>query len=366
MRAFSRSLLATVIGAALIAGCSTTQKPPSHATNAPPPQHGGGYYQDDGPAADTPANLDRVPDAVPRVEPYASGPNKPYSVFGHEYVPDTSDRPFSERGIGSWYGRKFNGQRTSSGEVYDMYSMTAAHPTLPIPSYARVTNLSNGRSVIVRVNDRGPFHSGRIIDLSFAAAYKLGYANQGSTTVEVEHLLPRDILAGRYAGAATLASATVANPHASSVAPPAAGTPAAISTPLPGTGAVAMAETLPDPAPPEAPSAARSPGAIDPDVPPDLVPTESPAAAAPMLLASPVAGHYLQLGAFRMRAGADDFLRHMARELDPTLAGRLRIVTGDSLYRVQIGPYSQRADAEGAARRLRDDMGYAVVVVSTQ
>ena len=362
----SDRLLAALIVALLLAGCASTRptRPSgasaSGASESGSGRRGGAYYQDDGPGDNPPANLDQLPDALPRADPYMSGPNRAYTVFGREYVPDTSDRPFVERGIASWYGRKFNGQRTSSGEIYDMYGMTAAHPTLPIPSYARVTNLSNGRSVIVRVNDRGPFHSGRVIDLSFAAAYRLGYANQGSTTVEVEHLLPRDILAGRYAAAATLASATAANPHASGVAPP-----AATSTPIPGAGAVAMAEPLPDPAPPDAPAAARAP-AIDPDVPPDLVPTDLPAAAAPMLLASPVPGHFLQLGAFRMRTGADDFLRHMARELDPTLAGRLRIVTGDSLYRVQIGPYSQRADAEVAARRLRDDMGYAVVVVSTQ
>jgi len=99
-------------------------------------------------------------------------------------------QPFTQRGTASWYGKKFHGQKTSSGETYDMYKMTAAHPTLPIPSYARVTNLANRKSVVVRINDRGPFHTDRIIDLSYAAAYKLGYTGAGSARVEIEAIVP--------------------------------------------------------------------------------------------------------------------------------------------------------------------------------
>src|SRR5690606_15643140 len=117
--------------------------------------------------------------AVPRIEPIGKRGNSRYVVFGKAYVPFTDDRAYKERGRGSWYGKKFHGQRTSSGEIYDMYKMTAAHPTLPLPSYARVTNLENGRQVIVRVNDRGPFIGGRIIDLSYTAALKLGYLAAG-------------------------------------------------------------------------------------------------------------------------------------------------------------------------------------------
>jgi len=151
---------------------------------------GGGYYKDDGPGANPPANLAEIPDAVPRAEPLQRGPNRPYVVFGKAYEPMASLQPFRQRGMASWYGRRFHGQKTSSGEPYDMYGMTAAHPTLPIPSYARVTNLANGRSVVVRINDRGPFHSDRIIDLSYTAAYKLGYAAAGSAQVEVDSVLP--------------------------------------------------------------------------------------------------------------------------------------------------------------------------------
>lgn len=153
----------------------------------------GGYYQDDGPMDYTPEDLYNTPDAIPRVEPYARAANRPYTIFGKTYIPITDNRPYKVIGMGSWYGKKFHGNKTSSGEVYDMFKMTAAHPILPIPCYARVTNISNGKQVIVRVNDRGPFHSDRIIDLSYTAALKLDYLQQGSTMLEVEHLLPDEI-----------------------------------------------------------------------------------------------------------------------------------------------------------------------------
>ena len=162
----------------LLAACSST------------PPRGGGYYKDDGPDANPPANLASIPDAVPRAEPLHKYANRPYEVFGKKYVPLATVQPFTQRGTASWYGKKFHGQKTSSGETYDMYKRTAAHPTLPIPSYVRVTSVSNGKSVVVRINDRGPFHTDRIIDLSYAAAYKLGYTGAGSTKVEVEAVVP--------------------------------------------------------------------------------------------------------------------------------------------------------------------------------
>ena len=155
----------------------------------------GGYYKDDGPHERPPANLDRVADAVPRSEPLHRFANRPYKALGKEYVPMTSLQPFRQRGLASWYGKRYHGQKTSSGEVYDMYQMTAAHPTLPIPSYARVTSTKSGKSVVVRINDRGPFRSGRVIDLSYVAAHKLGYIQAGETMVEVESIVP-----GRRAG----------------------------------------------------------------------------------------------------------------------------------------------------------------------
>jgi len=133
-----------------------------------------------------------VPDAVVRAEPLHRFANRPYTVLGRDYVPATELKPYRERGVASWYGRKFHGQKTSIGEVYDMYAMTAAHPTLPLPSYARVTGVASGKTVVVRVNDRGPFLHGRIIDLSYAAAHKIGIAQRGSGEVIVEAILPGD------------------------------------------------------------------------------------------------------------------------------------------------------------------------------
>jgi len=132
-----------------------------------------------------------VADAVPRVEPRSAWGNpKSYVVNGHRYHVLQSGRGFSEEGVASWYGQKFHGKRTSSGETYNMYAMTAAHRTLPLPTYARVTNLANGRSVVVKINDRGPFRSDRRIDLSYAAAKRLGYARQGTARVRIEALDP--------------------------------------------------------------------------------------------------------------------------------------------------------------------------------
>lgn len=173
----------------------TAAKPPApppvkHENWEPAPQ-GGGYYLDDGPGDLRPANLDDLPSAEPRVEPIAIPNTRPYTVMGQDFKPHTSlEEPYTQKGRASWYGKKFHGAKTANGEIYDMHQMTAAHPTLPLPSYAKVTNLANGKSVIVRVNDRGPFLRGRIIDLSYAAAYQLDYINQGSAEVLVEKMTP--------------------------------------------------------------------------------------------------------------------------------------------------------------------------------
>jgi len=175
-RVLSISILLCVIG------CASSPRP-------------GGYYKDDGPHERPPANLDRIADAVPRVEPLHKYANRPYEALGKRFVPMTSLQPFKQRGLASWYGKRYHGRKTSSGEIYDMYAMSAAHPTLPIPSYARVTHVASGKSVVVRINDRGPFKSERIIDLSYVAAHKLGFIQAGQARVEVEALVP-----GRTAG----------------------------------------------------------------------------------------------------------------------------------------------------------------------
>lgn len=176
--ATGRSLLASVAVLLVLAGCAGTP--------------------DKGRGRGTPAELMQVPDAQPRVETLRpGGPNKPYAVLGRTYTPLTTDAELRESGLASWYGGKFQGMPTASGERYDMYAMTAAHPTMPIPSYARVRNPANGREVIVRVNDRGPFSPGRIIDLSLAAAVRLGVSHAVSP-VEVERLTHDAIRSGNW------------------------------------------------------------------------------------------------------------------------------------------------------------------------
>jgi len=185
----TKSGITIALALALLSACSTSpQRPATSAAEKPVATQGGGYLAGDGPGADAPANLDSIPDAVPKPEPLHRYANRPYSALGKTYTPLAATGNYKERGSASWYGKKFHGQHTSIGDTYDMYGMTAAHPTLPVPSYARVTNLANGKSVVVRVNDRGPFLHDRIMDLSYAAAYKLGYVNQGSAEVEVESL----------------------------------------------------------------------------------------------------------------------------------------------------------------------------------
>jgi rare lipoprotein A len=147
------------------------------------------FEESDGPG--DARRLSQIPDAVPRVEPLSRGGNPTsYVVFGKRYYPMRQSDGFVQRGIASWYGSKFHGRKTSNGETYDMYSMTAAHKRLPLPSYVEVTNLENGRRAIVRVNDRGPFHDNRVIDLSYAAASRIGMLGKGTALVEVRAIDP--------------------------------------------------------------------------------------------------------------------------------------------------------------------------------
>lgn len=176
-----------VSGAVLLAGCAGPRMTPADR---------------DGPGARIPANLMRVPDAVPRIEPVRSGgPNKPYEVLGQRYQPLLGDPVLAERGLASWYGAKFHGRSTALGETYDMFAMTAAHKTMPLPSYARVRNPANGREVVVRINDRGPFHADRIIDLSYTAALKLDLL-RGVGLVEVERITHQALRDGTWRSAA--------------------------------------------------------------------------------------------------------------------------------------------------------------------
>lgn len=299
-------------------------EPPSQTITVrkplPTPSRGGGYYKDDGPAEDIPENLDSIPDAQPRPELLHRFANRPYSVLGKSYVPNTSLKPFRQRGIASWYGKKFHGQKTSIGEPYDMFSMTAAHPTLAIPSYARVSNVSTGKSVVVRITDRGPFHADRIIDLSYAAAYRLGYINHGSTLVDVESILPGDPLDIKFAQAS---SSAPSDPYP-------AGTHDAIEALA--TKHTSETATFPNRATLTAPAATQT-------------------------------GLFLQLGAFSSAENAESLRLHLSRELD-WLGEAIQINAGGTLYRVHLGPYASRAEAERAAERIHLQLGYKPSFVS--
>ncbi|WP_018412491.1 septal ring lytic transglycosylase RlpA family protein [Methyloversatilis thermotolerans] len=287
---------------------------PVSAPTAPRRPAGGGYYLDDGPG-DNPldaAALAAIPDAVPRDEPLHRFANRPYTALGMQFVPMTEAQPFRQRGRGSWYGRKFHGQKTSSGEPYDMYGMTAAHATLPIPSYARVTHLASGRSVVVRINDRGPFKPGRVIDLSWTAAAKLGYVNDGSAEVEVEAVFPEgsaaDLLARRAAGRPERVRSAPAEVPA---------TDDAIAA-LARDGTAATAEAS--------------------------------------------GRHWLQLGAFAALDNAQALSRRVADGL-ADWAERLRVTSEGSRHRVQAGPFASRDAAESAARELRERLGLEALLI---
>lgn len=355
--------LTTALAALLLSGCATSPQGSGSSTAKPAPiatrpgprpgagseppsrdgitmtpipaqkpslaKRGGGYYKDDGPGDNPPADLDAVPDAIPRAEPLSVAANSPYNVFGRDYVPGTALKPYRSRGVASWYGKKFHGLPTSNGETYDMYGMTAAHPTLPIPSYARVTNVANGRSVIVRVNDRGPFLADRLMDLSYTAAYKLGYADGGSTVVEVEQIIPE--------GAEKIAAI-----------PP--------SRLRPTRRIVAQ---LPR----------KTPVSAQPDTPTQPTPaialvSDAPAADRPVA-ATPTRprGVFLQLGAFASAANANGFRAVVEREVD-WLASKLQVLMSDGRFRLHAGPFASDAEARIAAEKIATQLRLKPFVVT--
>jgi rare lipoprotein A len=336
-----------LLAALLLAACGSAPKGPAGGRDGPPLQ------------STLPADVSSIPDAQPRIEPLrVGGPNKPYEVLGQNYRPETRDVPIREKGLASWYGRKFDGRRTASGEIYDMNAMTAAHKTMPLPSYARVRNPKNGREIVVRINDRGPFVAGRIIDLSYAAAMKLGVAG-GVSPVEVERITFEDIRTGAWQrggrGAPPQPPGVETPPTAVAAAPgtaeartqPAAGIRSPDMTSVP---AVAVA-TVPAPMAPD----------DRPDERPPAVAASTPAPDAPVASVVP-RGFWVQLGAFRERDGVESFRQHLASEID-WLAPVLAVFRDASLYRLQAGPYASREDAQGAAQRVREALQLVPVIV---
>ena len=274
-------------------------KTPGRTTPALPPAPAG--EKDRPPSADEiPANVGDIPDAVPEsVEKSRYGNPESYEVFGVHYDVLQDAAGFKERGHASWYGKKFHGRRTSSGETYDMFAMSGAHKTLPILTYARITNLSNGKSVVVRINDRGPFHSGRIVDLSYSAAHRIGIIGDGSAEVELEVV---------DASGRTLVAAN----------PPAASVPAA------KPAVVAEVKPLP-PGPPIALQVARK---IQP--------------------------RFLQAGSFSDSRNAATFREHLAIAGIKPLLMKSETRNGQWLYRVLVGPFADAAALEAMRRKLAD------------
>jgi rare lipoprotein A len=387
---------------ALLAACQTTPTAPpgpGNVSRLPP-----GNAERDGPEAHPPANLDAVPDAEPKIEAIRNGgPNKPYEIGGKTYTPLTDDRALTEKGLASWYGKKFHGRRTASGEAYNMYAMTAAHKTLPIPSYARVRNPANGKEVIVRVNDRGPFSPGRVIDLSYTAALRLGVLN-GVAPVEVTRITDDDIRTGAFirkpAPGETPTTVAVGDlDRVASTRPgttrprvtPAPAAPAAKTLPAAAGDAVATAVDGSKPGVDAGVMAAPPSPATAPAV--DLGAAAAVDAAAPApgtvttvsetVVAAPVPanasgddkpderaradttagiGWWLQLGAFRQRDGALDFQRKLIDE-QPWLAPLLAVFSDRGLNKLQAGPYTTRDEARSAAERVRTALRLVPTIV---
>jgi len=330
----TRQLAAVIALATLLTGCGTTETgehksliplpwkhhPTAKHTDAPklPPANSGrgGYYKDDGPGENPPPGLMDLPDAVVKAEPYAKWANRPYSVFGTTYTPMLHQDPFVQTGVASWYGVKFHGQKTSSGELYDMYKMTAAHPTLPIPSYARITSVETGKSVVVRINDRGPFHASRVVDVSYTAALKLGLLGKGSHQVEIERLFPND--------------------------------PTRIATVRRAIASEAQS------APPEIAALMLE----------DRVQTDSAAVAQvtpPVTKLVPRNGFYVQLGAYG-RAGTAEAMSERLSAAGVEV-GKLEVVKVGAVNRLFGGPFETREDAQEAARAVPSSFGLKPIVV---
>lgn len=306
-----------------------TPKPPAKQTptevTAPPANaNSGGYYLDDGPGENAPADIDSIPSATLKTEPFSKRANQPYSALGQNYTPMTAYVPYKKQGVASWYGKRYHGKKTSTGEIYDMYAMSAAHTTLPIPSFAKVTNPSNGRSVIVRINDRGPFKRDRLIDLSYAAAYQLRLIKQGSGLVEVETIDTSTVALQALSNKQTTQASTLQT------------NPAQENTP----NKVASTPIVAIPA---------STVALKPDV-----------SSATSTLSTP---YYVQVGAFKNEANGE-LLQKKIQGLDLVENVGIANVYNNGLYRVKLGPYASKNEADSSAAKIRSQLNISTLVIN--
>ncbi len=288
--------------AILLAACSgTPRRSAEHVKSLPPPGN--------------------VADAVPRTEPRSTHGNPPfYDVNGQRFTVLASADHYVERGVASWYGPDFHGHNTSSGERYDMYGMTAAHKTLPIPCYARITNLSNGRSVVVRINDRGPFVGNRIVDLSYSAATRLDIVRTGTAFVELRTVGPE------------ASGPALSTPIVAAAAPP----------PVPSAAAATPTATV---------SAAPAPAEAElPPVPEPPEPGDSEPATAPLAL-------YIQVGAFADEGNAQRLIQRLQSAGIPRVFSLAGSEPGRTLRRVRIGPIATVEEFDRLAAQLAT-LGY--------
>lgn len=320
---FQRFIILLCVAAVTACGGQSAVKPTD--TQASKPGGKGGYYLDDGPGDNPPADIDSIPDAQLKTETPLARSNQPYTALGKKYVPMTSYAPYVRQGVASWYGKRYHGKKTSSGEIYDMYGMSGAHPTLPIPSYVKVTNPANKRTVIVRINDRGPFKQDRLIDLSYAAAYKLRISSQGSAPVEVEWIDTRPEALQKKDSVRTAASTPA---------------PVPVSTPVPAPEIITVAYA-----------------------PPPVTETK---AAAESVNNSPdpsPASYYVQVGAFKNEANGDLLQKKI---LGLELAGDAAVtnVYNNGIYRVKLGPFGTRKEADVSANKVRKQLNLSAIVTN--
>lgn len=295
----------------------STNLPKTNTVSKPDSKPGsGGYYLDDGPGENAPANIDSIPGATLKSDPPNGRANKPYSALGQQFTPMTSYMPYKKQGVASWYGKRFHGKKTSTGEIYDMYAMTAAHTVLPIPSYAKVTNPANGRYVIVRINDRGPFKHSRLIDLSYAAAYQLRLIKQGSGLVEVETIDTSAEGMQKMKGNNYLQTASPAESLSSNNETITALAPAITST---------AANTSPN----------------------DISNMQ----------------YYVQAGAFKNEANGT-LLQKKIQGLDMVENVGVANVYNDGFYRVKLGPYASKNEADISAANIRRQLNTSAHVTN--
>ena len=280
----------------------------------------GGYYLDDGPSENPPFDIDKIPNATPKKESLITRSNKPYRALGATYTPMTYYQPYNATGVASWYGKRYHGRKTSSGEVYDMYAMTAAHPTLPLPSYVKVSNPANGRSVIVRVNDRGPFKKDRLIDLSYAAAYKLRFTNSGSTLVDVQALDASSFVKNSQAGTQLISQQNSQQNSKINV------------TTIPSTS-----------------SATTPTNQIN-----------STTELSKQINSS--AGYFVQAGAFKNAINADALIKKI-QDLDITQNAVINSVYNKGIHRLKLGPFESKQQAEQIASQIRNQLSTAAVTI---